>query len=503
MAKTYRVAVPLMLAWLLGWIFLSWPAIQDDALIHLRYADNLLRHHFVTYDGLHPDYGASSLLYVSLLAVLRPASPAANLARGLSSSVHLLLFVGLAWGFWSRGTKWSARARLASLILLFLVVSPGAVRWLDDGMETAIVVAVASLLAWLLHDERREGAISAGRFFAMAVLGFLTVLLRTELSLLCGAGFLLLLFGRQPGTRAIGASSHLLMGAFAGLALIFATMHTLLPDTAKAKSHGIAHWFNPIHDTAVTLGGAMSFGVGLLLFWLVTLALVVLRSRRILTTTVLANCFFPLVLGLAALRGQEIQGVRYFAWTFFFAIVWNILELGRLEEDHRGGFDGRWLLYGFLVLLALELPFEAVAMHRVLSRRAATMREFEGQHLELLKDRRGVASDIGYIGYFTQAKLCDLAGLVNGRAAASLTSDQRTAACAASNPDFLFLNAGQLGPLERYRNFSRWQVCGRYDFTNVSTLDTHYLIVRPEIAEETCRETGVVAQPASSLQIQP
>jgi len=290
------------------------------------------------------------------------------------------------------------------------------------------------------------------------------------------------------------------MGALGAVVLIYGTMHTLLPDTARAKSLGITHWLNPIQDTAVTLAGAMSFGVGLLLFWVVTLALVVMQCRKLLLTTALANSCFPVVLGLASLRGQEIQGARYFAWTFFFAVVWNILELGFSPDRGVGRQDERWLLYGFAVLLLVELPlFEAIAMRRVLTQRAATMHEFEGQHLDRLRNMRGVASDIGYIGYFTGAKLCDLAGLVNGRAAASLSSRQRTEACAASDPDFLFLNAGQLGSVSRYRDFSQWKVCGRYDFTNVTTPDSHSLMVRPELAPEACRATGQMPAPLDSL----
>src|SRR6202789_1876492 len=97
MNKTYRIVVPLMAAWLVACIVFSWPSILDDALIHLRYADNLLRTHHITYDGVHPNYGVSSLLYVALLALLRgtiTSSP--TLPRGVSSVAHLLLFCGMA-----------------------------------------------------------------------------------------------------------------------------------------------------------------------------------------------------------------------------------------------------------------------------------------------------------------------------------------------------------------------------------------------------------------------
>lgn len=71
MSKIYRSLTLLIAVWLLVWLRLSWPAMQDDAFIHLRYAANLLQHHMISYDGVHPDYGTSSLLYVWLLAGLR------------------------------------------------------------------------------------------------------------------------------------------------------------------------------------------------------------------------------------------------------------------------------------------------------------------------------------------------------------------------------------------------------------------------------------------------
>jgi len=280
-------------------------------------------------------------------------------------------------------------------------------------------------------------------------------------------------------------------------------MHVLLPDTAVAKSHGLAHWFNPIYDTAITLSSAFSFGLGMLGFWLLTLLLVMLQSGRPTPATALANAFFPMVLVLASLRGQEIQGVRYFAWTLFFPAVWNILELARLPQEsvatNHGGGASALLLGAFLLLLAVATPFECVEMHHVLTHRAETMRRFESQRLELLRARRGVASDIGYIGYFTAAKICDLAGLVNGRAAARLTSAERNVSCMRTSPEFLFGNASQLASLAGVGDLSGWQVCGRYDFTNVRTLDTHFLAVRPDLANEVCRATGARPEPLGAL----
>ena len=513
MTRTYRIVLPLLGVWLAAWMFLSWAAIQDDALIHLRYADNLFLHHFITYDGVHPDYGASSLLYVGMLALLRGLTASPSLPRALSSVAHGLLFCGLGFAFAFRLPKEARLARLTGLVLLILLVTPSAVRWLDDGMETGIVVSVVSLLAWVLHNRaigvQGISKASAGRQLFLGVLAFFAVLLRTELALVCGLGFLLLALGRMDrrdsssSMRILVQGFPLLIGAALAITYIVATMHVPLPDTAIAKSHGLSHWLNPLHDAAITLGGAFSFGFGVLVFWLLTVLLVLLQRRRLSLINILANVLFPIVLLLASLRGQEIQGVRYFAWTFIFPIVWNTLELARPRKADsfasQAGERGSLIPIAFLAVLAVAMPFESRAMYRVLTRRADTMHIFESQHLDVLRTRRGVASDIGYIGYFSSAQLCDLAGLVNGRAAARLTSAQRNLSCVRTDPDFLFVNLSQLEPLNQLADLSGWQVCGRYDFNNVRTLDSHYLLVRPSIAEDVCRATGNHRSPLALL----
>jgi hypothetical protein len=390
------------------------------------------------------------------------------------------------------------------------------VRWLDDGMETGLAVLLAIWLTWMVHGMAMTGRDSQpgwGQRLGLACPAFLAVLLRTELLLLCAVMSAIVLAGRRGRAGVAGvkrilaesgvAAASILTGAAIAAGVIFGSMHVLLPDTAVAKAHGIGEWFHPVHDTAVALVGAFSFGAGILVFWLLTLLAPIWRG--ITAATLLANCFCPVVVALSALRGQEIQGVRYLAWTFFCSIAWNILELGEAWSEERGAPDAtdRWgaaLLYGFLALLVLEMPFESIAMHRVMTHRAATERLFEAEHLEVLRARRGVASDIGFIGYFTGAEICDLAGLVNGRAAARLTSAQRVAACAGTSPEFLYGNKSQLESMAKVMDLAGWQVCGQYGFANVRTEDVHYLAVRPGLAAEVCRATGVVPVAVDALQ---
>ncbi len=496
MDRAYRWAVPVIALWLFVWIVISWAGVQDDAFIHLRYADNLFRTNSITYDGVHPNYGASSLLYVYLLSLLRALTSSPNLPRIVSSCAHLLLIAGLGLLFLRAIPRRSHLARLLGLITLVLFVAPSAVRWLDDGMETGLALCFVALICWVVFRQTIRPAITGPQYAACVILGFCSVLLRTELILLCGLSFLILAWDRlvkdratkthQP-LKAVVSCSHLLLGGVLALAYIRIKMHVLLPDTALAKSLGEPAWGVTLYVTSKVFAGALSFGVGMFLFWLLTLFLV-LRSHRFTMPVFLANSVFPILLFLAALRGQQVQGSRYFAWTLCFSILWNILETGRSSPIREEKMPGQGLAYCFLAFLLLAMPYEARAMYPMLTSRATLLKQFESDDLKRFEGKRGVAVDIGYIGYFSGADMCDLAGLVNGREKARETAAERMAGCVATHPDFFFLDAATISDLSSLVSFNDWQVCSSYDFRNVNSSNRHYLIVPQANASEVCRE---------------
>jgi hypothetical protein len=519
--KAYKLLIPLLALWLVGWIILSWAAIQDDALIHLRYADNLLRTHHITFDGVHPNYGASSIFYVTLLAGLRSFIASPDLPHGVSSAGHLLLFATLALLCTKFISSRSSLARLLGLVLLFFISTPSAVRWLDDGMETSLGLCAVTFICWFTFLQSRRRKTTALQFIAFSALGFFAVMLRTEFVSLCGICFAILVFSRIASARsgispqnqlqAVAASSHLLLGGMFALAAIFLRMHVLLPDTALAKSHGIAAWHDVVFVTPKILAGALSFGVGLPLFWTLTVILLVMMHRLSLEL-LLANSVFPVIFGLAIWRGQEVQGARYLAWTFFFSILWNILELALPPHESASqhvqpedsslspNVAGMKLVYFFLIPVLLVQPVEAKLMYSVLTRRAATMEVFKAEHLENLSGELGVAFDVGYIGYFTHASICDLAGLVNGRDATRLTTNTRAAACALRRPGFIFGDLSQIRLMQNHMDLDTWQVCGRYDLVNLTEPNTHYLLLPPATAPLLCPITsGESPKPLSTL----
>lgn len=495
--STYRWAVPVLGIWLLSWILFSWAGVQDDALIHLRYADNLFRTHLITYDGVHSNYGASSLLYVYLLSFLRLFTSSPDLPRVFSSCVHIVLVVGLSFLFTQAIPLESRLARLLGLTTLVIVVTPSAIRWLDDGMETGLVLTFVALLCWVTFRQSTRVAITYPEFAAFVLLGFLAVLLRVELILLCGLSFGILgwqsLFVLQSEPKPSGrlktitCCSHLLLGGILALAFIRIKMHFLLPDTAVAKSSSELVWGAAVSTAAKVLVGALSFGIGMFLFWLLTILLLV-RARRFTVATLLANMVFPILMFLAALRGQQIQGARYFAWTFCFSILWNVLQLGTVSPLGTEKQPVSALAYGFLVLLLLALPYESSTLYPVLKSRSILLNQFKSDHLEHFEGKRGIAFDVGLIGYFSRADICDLAGLVNGREKAHETNSQRIAGCVASHPDFLFIDLNTIDALRPFMSFSGWQVCSYYDFKNVRSSSRHFLLVPRATAPEICRE---------------
>jgi hypothetical protein len=491
MSRTYRIVLPLLALWLIGWIVMSWAAIQDDALIHLRYADNLLRTHQVTYDGVHASYGASSLLYVHLLALLSAFTSSVNLPRAVSSCAHLLLFAGMALVLLRLIPARATLARLLGLMLLYILATPSSVRWLDDGMETGLGLCFTAALCWAASS---RAVTSAPVYFAWTALAFFAVLLRPELALLC---LIVSAMAVSANPRHWWRSSHVLLGCGLAFLLVFIKMHALFPDAALAKAN--RSWLEVLSSTVNILAGSMSFGLGLLLLWLLTLTFVC-RARCRMPQVILANSVFPVVLLLATLKGQQVQGARYLVWAYFFSTLWNILELAQSDSRLQSSRAISIATALFVLLLAV-LPFEASAMAHVLRARAHTLASFEADHLDVLHNQSGVAFDVGYIGYFSRANICDLAGLVNGRAAAMSNSHDRAIACINSHPDFLFLRPDQFFAMAPSLQMDRWAVCSHYDFVNLRRPDTHYLLLPSASAAETCEKIspGVKTQPAASL----
>lgn len=508
MLKIYRILTVLLTAWMLVWICLSWPYGQDDALIHLRYADHLLHQHIISYDGVHPSFGSSSLLYLALLTFLRAFTESPILPRAVSSIAHVLLFLGVALGL-ERALKNAPRiAWLFTMLLLVILVMPSAIRWLDDGMETSLCLGLVALLVFALT--RCSLKPTPRGLVWLALLGFLLVLARVEFLLLTGYASLMLLFLQPPQPNKLSrilCSAAPLLGGLIAASLIVLLMHALLPDTAVAKSSGSIHWQGSLYMTASILISSFTFGIFSLLLWLLSFA--VLTARRLTFATLVANSLFPCVVLLSALRGQIVQGIRYLEWTLFFSILWNILQLAEFPAEllrKKARFESLFATaaaYALFALLVVAAPLEARLLRPVFDSRGGTLNRFRTEHLDLLRNQHGIAPDVGMIGYFTQADICDPFGLVDGRDFARLNYHQRVAACIATKPDFVFASQDIIGELWVPLGFNTWSSCGTYTFANIKYLDQHYLLAPPWNAALVCKATGQQPVPLKNILVGP
>lgn len=508
--KTYRNLAISFGLWLLLWLLISWPAMQDDAFIHLRYAVHLLHDHMISYDGVHPDYGTSSLLYVWLLAGLRAFFLSPVLPRAVSSIFHVTLFVGLTWSL-PRALRSAPKLAWGfALLLLAMLVMPMAVRWLDDGMETSLTLCLISLLVFALSRLGHSEAVSRRSWLWLFALGLVATLTRVEYLLLMGLASLTLFFSRLESARAAALSARLriaafcsapLLGSLIAAGVIYRAMHTLVPDTAIAKADAQAPWLATMHATVSVFLSAMSLGALLVVFWLLTAAAVIAYKRRITLSTLAANSPFPIVLALAIQRGQQVQGVRYFVWTLVFPILWNLLELRWTPEVPRRTIASTltFATYGIALLLLAALPIESVLLSREFREREKALAQFRAQHLERLSSLQLVAFDVGYIGYFTQSPLCDMAGLVNGRASAALPFETRIKACAAEHPQYAFVSGFSLWELGNDLDLKGWSICSEYDFANLRAPDLHYLIASPAATAQVCSAAGSTPRPLDTV----
>ncbi len=503
--RAYPWVASLLAIWLLVWIGVSWPYSLDDALIHLRYADHLLHGHRITYDGVHASFGTSSLLYVSLLAGLRALTASPLLPRVVTSVVYVALFATLAVALY-RGLQQAdappAAVWLMAVALLAITVAPSAVRWLDDGMETGLVFLDALLGVLLLRTLTRSSRLPPRLLVYGFVYGLFTVLLRVELLMLVGCLSLMaglhIFTGRvrrlavEHPVRGLVAASMPALGGIAAAGLIVLTMGALLPDTALAKAFGAGAWQDTFQMTAVTVASSFSFGIGLLLLWLASLAALAAWDR-IRLADLPGNLLFPLVLLASAVRGQQIQGIRYFGWTLFFPLLWNLLRVadgeGRSAPGFARGLQACLLL--FLVALVPAFAWESRTFYRLFADRGAALNQFRAQErLVGLRGQLGIAEDVGFVGYFTQGDICDPYGLVNGRAAAKLKYAQRFDHCMAQHPVFAFGSREFLAKVTFQQSLAGWSVCGSYPFDNVRSRDVHYLAVAPAQSRAACPATA-------------
>ncbi|MGD0200508.1 MAG: hypothetical protein ABSD27_07130 [Bryobacteraceae bacterium] len=501
-SKLAALLLCLLGAYVMVWLWFGRYHFLDDAFISLRYADMLLRHGYFTYDGLTRTGGASSPLYIFVLAAVQALAPSSLVPKLVSIFCYVLLLAGTLW------LSLRARLRFRHWVLwvglLLSLCGPMGVRWLTDGMETSLVAIAAVGLPVLITRAAARNPVSTRTALILTGVGAASIFLRVEFAYLLSFSAVALFaqVAFKPGWASLScAQSRLLLGHVGALLLGFLSLYAvwggLLPDTAVAKSAGpVPLDLEGLMGFIKVVGASGSLGAGVFILWAIS-AILALRSSaepRIRVSTALINTALPLMCLLILARGQTLQGVRHLLWCPLFLLSWNICTLQLHDLKGSGNLRpaaARWSRVFVLLILALYCV-ESVPAYRILRGVGNCYRAMRMARLERLQAQTGVAYDIGFIGYFTGSRICDLSGLVNGRSVALFSSSERLRWCAEQRPGYAFLNSLQAADLTSSLRLEDWRVCSKYPSPKVRSEDAHYLLVAPAIARSVCADEAPV-----------
>jgi len=456
----------LVLALLLT-IVLAWPLrhyVTDDTYIHLRYAQQLAHGHGFVFNTGERVYGTTSPLWV--LALAYPMSLgldgllASKLLGALATLVALIL-----WWLLVRRTLASTWLRACATVAW--AGHAWMLRWSLSGMETPLAVCLVLAGCVAFTPSRPWGA----RAGLASVLWALAGLTRPECALLLPLWALLLLLEAGWPAGISGAVRALWPGALVlGGWLVFALgwFGRLLPNTLAAKAAGGEGLGYHIEQLAREAGIVAATDAAMAL---VVLGLVVRRVvRREWPSWTPVTRFLPwawmvLVPLLYLLRGVPVLS-RYLvpllpllAW-----LAWRLLD-GALAGSRARAHRIAGVALAAVALAQNLFTYERVVRPQVDSFTAGMHASLEpwGRWFATHASADAViaAPDIGALGYLSQRRVVDLAGLVTPAMVPILEKVSPEDAVAGfefmkfSRPGYVVDRADAAWDLERRSRFSR------------------------------------------------
>lgn len=225
--------------------------LTDDTFIHLQFAKHLIRGEGFAFNAGAPTYGATSPLWVLLLAGAGSMLPGAGATPTNAGPLPALAIVAKVWGAvfiavsivlmaaLARALRWEPRWALAAAALVAL--DAWTLRWGISGMETPLALALSLLSLLLLARALLQRRSPFGAGLALGV----GLLARPEFLLLAILALGAVLWASDPRARARRGAA-LLAGTLLAwgpwLALAWSWFHRLLPNTGAAKAGA---WLDP------------------------------------------------------------------------------------------------------------------------------------------------------------------------------------------------------------------------------------------------------------------
>jgi arabinofuranosyltransferase len=394
------------LSFLLGGTFVlatylySGNASGDDTFIYMRYIENALNGHGLTFNPGEPSYGVTSAAWTFLMlpiaytfsnTVLVWKATGAALT-GLRSSVLFSLFRQFRLSHWH-----------AVLLSIAAMAEPHTFRWSASGMENALTALVLTLLVWA---HIRFHLIRSNQ--SAVVLGFLVGLstfVRPELFVFVATIAIYFVISRKGNHRLLFCTAALSVFLIS-LGVTYSVFGAVVPQTAAAKAIFL-------HQTSRTYGLSQSF--------------VILLSGALGCVILLASKVFS----VAPLRSLRIAGVisalvliafygfnnQLISTRYATVLALPIVLIAMLGAAHLVAESGR-LRRSVTGLLALQFVLSiALLVFFFPATRTSEQDDIRAlaQRVNELTDNssRIALTEIGAFGFYSQRYIIDLSGLTD------------------------------------------------------------------------------------------
>ena len=471
----------------------------DDTFIHLKIASNIVEKGIYSFNGITRDFSTSSPLYTTLLSLGLRIWESPYLAKTLN--IFFYFFNYSIVSIFLLKTK-----KLNSLILSIFLVgisSPLGVRWLTDGMESSLVMLFAMIIAFILYSINKFEAKENKKIFFFITFFFcsLSILLRIEFAFIIVWFIFASTVSKVFFDPKLGFNNFLLrifplfISLLTSFSIIYITFGSFTPDTSLAKG-GLKYdliffAFNLIraHISASIFGLSLIVSLFISIYQLNKYREILNQNNKI-NFAYLINLSLPVIIFLIFIKGQMIQGIRYFIFIETFLISFNLLICN--DYDFKQFINNKKNIQYFIfltipILISPWLWHDFNILNKISYGRSQTFSNLSNQDLRCLNNKNLIAWDVGMIGYFSKSVILDPNGLVNGREIAKLSEDDRLNHFIRNNHiDYVFVNEKQIKEVGKYFKLKKWINLGSYSFPNFkkNSQDIHYLLKSPK--SESC-----------------
>lgn len=423
-------ALAILMVWLLGliWSLELEQVIQrfthDDTFYYLETARRFAASEGFTFDGRNPTNGFHPLWMFLLVPLfwISNSDPGSSLRLALSFQTVFLLAPSLALLFFAtrkRFGDWAAMAGLISGIWLFPARQV-------NGMESGVLILTFSaLIFWVLREAGRSKE-PRFQFIAGVILGFAFLARTDSIFLIAGWGFAILIFETiDEGPAVIRGFSRRILPAAIGVVLVSGpyllfnqlTEGTLLPISGALKSSLPHLTFSPgfMQGTiGFTIAGVLSLLGGLL----PPLESGESSTGRPFRTIMIMTGLYVLFHALFTLFAMEWAVLVWHFSGYAMAVVVLSVFIAVLLRRHseNGGLRLSGVVQTMLVCflcLSLARAFWGFRHQPALAFYVHSYRASLWANANLPRDARIGMKDAGAFGYFTEASVTNLDGVIN------------------------------------------------------------------------------------------